>query len=313
MKFDICVGNPPYGSGRSEIHLQIFKTTLDFCKNQMCFIMPSKPITQQLKKKWMDVFTGAVCTDIDVVDKSVFKGTNMDDTAIYYCDRSANPDDYCKKLDVNDKIYYSFDNDGHRLFIDKLGNFCKNKHLKYRFFINGYYEDCLNTIKSGIQEDKYYLNVNIAGVKPGKGECQWISSVLEKIGILTGEEEVKYCEEHKEVKAIIECPSIKYGENLKNLLINGKVLRYGLWLTQTSQNMNDEVYKYFPDIDYTKITDDESLLKECHLSEIEINKILIYLKDFNFLQNRNKIVRETPVEPDSSPSGSEQSKTVLDN
>ena len=125
MKFDICVGNPPYGSGRSEIHLQIFKTTLDFCKNQMCFIMPSKPITQQLKKKWMDVFTGAVCTDIDVVDKSVFKDTNMDDTAIYYCDRSANPDDYCKKLDVNDKIYYSFDNDGHRLFIDKLGNFCK--------------------------------------------------------------------------------------------------------------------------------------------------------------------------------------------
>ena len=190
MKFDYILGNPPYGSGRSEIHLQIFKTTLDFCKNQMCFIMPSKPITQQLKKKWMDVFTGAVCTDIDVVDKSVFKGTNMDDTAIYYCDRSANPDDYCKKLDVNDKIYYSFDNDGHRLFIDKLGNFCKNKHLKYRFFINGYYEDCLNAIKSGIQEDKYYLNVSIAnGAKGG----QWISSVLDKIGILTGEEEVKYC------------------------------------------------------------------------------------------------------------------------
>ena len=120
-------------------------------------------------------------------------------------------------------------------------------------------------------------------------------------------------ENYGKVKAIIECPSIKYGENLKNLLINDKVLRYGLWLTQTSQNMNDEVYKYFPDINYTKITDDESLLKECHLSEIEINKILTYLKDFNFLQNRNKIVRETSVDPDSSPSTSEPSKTVLDN
>ena len=77
--------------------------------------------------------------------------------------------------------------------------------------------------------------------------------------------------------------------------------------------MNDEVYKYFPDIDYTKITDDESLLKECHLSEIEINKILIYLKDFNFLQNRNKIVRETSVDPDSSPSGSESlPKSIYD-
>ena len=54
MKFDICVGNPPYGvrkKGSSAfLHLQIMKTVLDFCTDKLCFIMPSKPIIQQLDK-----------------------------------------------------------------------------------------------------------------------------------------------------------------------------------------------------------------------------------------------------------------------
>ena len=93
MKFDICVGNPPYGERPSGIsatlHLQIMKTVLDFCTDKLCFIMPSKPIIQQLDKDgvWYKMFMNAVCTDVEVVKKGTFKNTTMDDTAIYYIAR----------------------------------------------------------------------------------------------------------------------------------------------------------------------------------------------------------------------------------
>ena len=66
MKFDICVGNPPYGvkkkGSTSTLHLQIMKTVLDLCTDKLCFIMPSKPITQQLDKEgiWYKMFKNAV-------------------------------------------------------------------------------------------------------------------------------------------------------------------------------------------------------------------------------------------------------------
>lgn len=303
MKFDIIVGNPPYGMGRSEIHLNIFKTVLDFCNKKLCFIMPSKPIVQQLKPKWYDVFKNAVCTDVEVVDKSAFKETNMDNTVIFYCDKKANPEDYCKMLDVEDSMPYLFDNEGHRLFVEKMGIKCKEKHLKYRFFINGYYDDCFNEISRGVQNDKWYLNVNIANGSMG---AKWFSGDVLKQGIKDSYEEVKYCEDNHKVKAIIECPSIEYGENLRSLMIDGKVLRYSLWLRQISQNMNDEVYTFVPDIDYTNIHNDSELLAACGFNEDEIVKLMKYLNDFDFSQNRNDIVRGTEANPEEpSPSTSD--------
>ena len=100
MKFDIIVGNPPYGvdkKGSSRfLHLKIMNTALKFCTDKLVFIMPSKPITYQLNDEWYNMFKNAVCNRIDVVGKDVFKGTNMDNTVIYYCDRNDNSENYCK-------------------------------------------------------------------------------------------------------------------------------------------------------------------------------------------------------------------------
>lgn len=125
MKFDIIVGNPPYGvaqKGSSPVlHLKIMNTALKFCTDKLVFIMPSKPIVVQLQEPWFSIFKNAVCNKIEVVGKDVFKGTDMDNTAIYYCDRNDDPKNYCKKLDVDKVIYYAIDSDAHRLFIDKMG------------------------------------------------------------------------------------------------------------------------------------------------------------------------------------------------
>ena len=322
VKFSCILGNPPYGSGRSEIHLQIFKTSLDYCTDSLCFIMPSKPIFEQLKQKWFDIFKNAVCTNIQVVSKSMFPNTTMENTAIYYCDRTIPieqaEDKYDRQLDVDDKIYNIISDKGHKLFIDKMNEVCKDNTLKIKFAFMGKenYPSDYADLQNGVKNDKYYLNISRAGIKPGDGAQIWFSGLLEKESIKTAQEELEFCKTHKAAKSIIECPSIEYGENLRNLMINGKVLRYSLWLTQKSQNITNPQYKYVPDIKYDEIYNDRQLLLACKISEKDINIILDYLKDFNFERNRNEEVRNYvengSSKPDSSSSGSEESKPIVD-
>ena len=106
---------------------------------------------------------------------------------------------------------------------------------------------------------------------------------------------------------------MKYGENLKKLMIDGKVLRLSLWLRQENQDMYQKVFKYVPDVKYEEINTDEKLLEVCGFTSDEIKKIIEYLNDFKFNKDRNDFVKEkkkTSVEPeDSSPSSSEPSKS----
>ena len=98
---------------------------------------------------------------------------------------------------------------------------------------------------------------------------------------------------------------------LKNQLsLNGKVLRYGLWLTQTNQNIIQAQFKYVPDIDYTEIDTDEKLLSVCGFTNDEILQLMKYLNDFDFSQNRNDIVRCAELDPEDSPLDSQSSKST---
>ena len=269
--------------------------------------MPSKPIVRRLNDKWYKMFVNAVCTNIETVGKEMFPNTTQDNTSIFYCDRKANPEDYCKKLDVDDRIYDAISDEG-RLFIDKMSKF-NPKTISFYYGSRKTIDEEIERVTEVLKDDKYYLNVNRAGIKPGEGISQWISSVLEKTGILTKDEEIDFCKEHTKKKVLLECPNKEYGENLKSLMINGLVLRYSLWLTQIDQAIYQAQYKYVPDIDYTEIDTDEKLLSKCGFTELEVEKIMTYLKDFDFTQNRNELVRGIKEEPeDSSPSGSESSK-----
>lgn len=291
MKFDIIVGNPPYGvpqKGSSPVlHLKIMNTALKFCTNKLVFIMPSKPITKQLSSEWYNMFKNAVCNRVEVMDKGVFRGTNMDNTSIFYCDRNDKPENYCKKLDVDKVIYNMIDSDAHRLFIDRMG--CNKSFRKIRIYTDGFKdENEFNGVVEKLKDGKYYLNVNRAN---GSFGAKWLSGTLEKIGVLTKEDEIDFCRKHDKTKSIIECPNKEYGENLKNLMVDGLVLKYGLWLQQRDQHMINQVYKYVPDLDYTNIHTDEELLSVCGFIPEEIEKMMDYLKHFDFSKNRNDVVR----------------------
>lgn len=296
MKFDIVVGNPPYGIGTQYTHLKIMKTVLPLCTDKLCFIMPSKPITQQLDKEgvWYKMFKEAVCTDIQTVSKSMFPTTVMDNTAIYYCDRKIKDfEKYCKKLDVENVLYSAVSDEG-RLFIDGFHKYYNDGHKCIKPFIE-WDRRKKDIYQSLIEPDNYYLSINLQyGPLGGK----WISKKLQQIDILDSENEKEDLRVRTAQISILKCPTKEYGENLKNLMINGKVLRYSLWLKQVNQNIIQEQYKYVPALDYTEIDTDEKLLSTCGFSNDEIIKILNYLKDFDFSQNRNELIRGIKYIPD---------------
>ena len=298
MKFDVIVGNPPFGVAQKgsspNLHLKIMNTIIKFCTNKLVFIMPSKPIVVQLQEPWFSIFKNAVCNKIEVVGKDVFRGTDMDNTAIYYCDRNDKPENYCKKLDVDKVIYYAIDDERHRLFIDKMGRM-KQLSIYFIFGSRTYYEDNLNSfiVKSNIK--KFYLNVNRISTEPGKGKTQWFSNILKEVDILSKDEEVDFCNKHTKRKNIIECPSKEYGENLKNLMLNGLVLKYSLWLVQDNQAVYQAEFKYVPDLDYTNIHTDEELLSACGFTPEEIENMMDYLRHFDFSKNRNDVIRKYNV------------------
>lgn len=303
MNYQIITGNPPYGTdikgGSRFLHYKIMETSLKFCSDKMCLIMPSKPITQQLEEPWYSLFKNAVCVDIDVVDKSAFPGTVQDNTAIYYIDVNADKSDYCKKLDVNNKIYNMFSNLGHIQFIDGWERYFSNdnhKRLKPAFSFDDRKPE---VYIAKLKDDKYYLNINIAGIKPGQGIPNWISSEFDKLGIRDAKCEAELFTPDETRKQVIECPNVEYGENLRELFKTSLIFRYSLWLTQIKQSLGFQNFKYIPDIDYTKIHTDEDILSTCGFSEDEIVQIMTFLRTFNFNKNRNRCVRGENEESDN--------------
>ena len=314
MKFDIILGNPPYGmrvkGSMADLHLRIMKSVLDLCTDKLCFIMPSKPITQQLDDKWYNIFVNAVCTDITTIDKKVFPKNIMEDVAIYYIDKNASPNDYDKQLDVNDKIYNSIEDEG-KLFMDKMSKFESLKlFTTFTTYPDKKSEDAKinNTIKK-MDPSKFYLNTNRAN---GAFGAKLISGKLEGIGVLTKDEEGEFIKSHVGEKNLIQCPSKEYGENLEYLMTKGRVLRYSLWLMQTNQHIYQSQYKYIPDVKYENIHSDEELLKVCGFSDDEIKNEMIYLNGFDFSRNRNKEVRKIEVKSESTPSEPSKSKSYID-
>lgn len=285
MIWDVVVGNPPFGLRTNYIHLNIMKNSLSLCKDRLVFIMPSKPITVQLKGKWYDLFREAVCTRIEVVSKDVFPGQQMDATAIYQCDRGVSSDLYDRQLDVDDRLYHLIDERGHRLFMDRLGDMIPLK-IAIPVGSNTEDEDFRNVVDK-TREGMYYLNVSRANGSMG---AKWITSGLMDVGILDRTEEIEFCKQYNK-KNIIECPTMDYGVHLK-YLFNCPVLRYGLWLTQINQAISKTQFRYVPSLDYSKIDNDLDLLLACGFTGDEADTVLAYLAGFDFTRNRNDMVRD---------------------
>lgn len=285
MIYDVVVGNPPFGTrvkgSSATLHLKIMKNSLSNCREFLCFIMPSKPLIRQLTGELYDMFRNAVCTRVDVVEQETFNGTQMDKTAIYFCDKKADQKDLCKKFDIDRRVYEMIDDEAHRLFIDKMG---RMSQLKIDIPIE---TGC--NMSNRVNKDSLYLNVNRAYGSMGG---VWMSGLLKTLPVMTGDELLEFYSNHYAKRNILRVPSYEYGVNLKKLLCDSLVFKYGLWLTQIDQDVLQAQFKYVPDLDYSKIDNDTDLLLACGFTSDEVRTVLDYLKSFDFTQSRNDMVRD---------------------
>ena len=324
MKFDIVVGNPPYGvrkQGNARLHFDIMDTAYQCLNNGgiLNFIMPAKCVYDTGMDYERNLLKNCGCEDIQV-----FKNTNE----LFGTDMSVNvgifrfvkgSKKYDKKLDDSfidsvysdiEKKYMKFMDTGKTMF-EYFSTTPRNKERT---------EERLQEFVDSLNKE-FYFNINFYSGQFNKKiftpGC-WISGKLVKKGILTQEEEKEFTIKDKSSRRVFGFNESKrlYAENLFAAL-QRPLLRFGLWLIQDDQSMNTKVYKYFPDIDYSKVNTDEDILIQVGCEDPDERKeILDYVNNFDFSEKRNDrfLKSETPVDPeDSSPSSSESSKTVLDN
>ena len=315
MKFSCILGNPPYGvkkQGTRNIHFNIAKTVLKFVADGgvMSFIMPAKCVYDTNMYSEREMLRNSGCENIEVLENTndIFK-TNMEvNVGIYKFVK--NSKNYDKKLeegyidslyDEPTKIYMRLMNTGDTMY-NSFKTTLRNKERT---------ESALNDFLNSMNKE-YYFNINFAnGSKNGK----WINNST----IYSIEKEKQYLIDDKSCRRIFGFNEDErtYAENLRNSMMR-PLLKFGLWLQQDDQNMNSKVYKYFPKIEWEKAFTDEDILKQVGAKEDEINIILDYVNNFDFSQIRNDrflkndVVGNTEVEPDSSSSGSESSKTFID-
>ena len=238
--------------------------------------MPSKPLVEE--SEWNDMLRKAVCVGVEVMPDGIFPTTDMEATAIYKIDRNAVK--YCKHLDVDRIVREMIDHPAHRLYILKMKG-----GLKMYSHVHGGTKAEIRAAKRRITDEGWYLNVNRVR---GNYDGQWLSGYLQGVLVLDRDNEVDFI--NGKVYNIIYCPTKRYGENLKKLL-NGVVLRYGLWLMQSGRFILDKQFKYVPDIDYDRIDTDESVLKACGFTQDETEMVMDYLENFDFRKKRNDLVR----------------------
>ena len=315
MKFSCILGNPPYGvkkQGTRNIHFNIAKTVLNFVADGgvMSFIMPAKCVYDTNMYSEREMLRNSGCENIEILENTndIFKTSMTVNVGIYKFVK--NSKNYDKKLeegyidslyDEPTKIYMRLMNTGDTMY-NSFKTTLRNKERT---------ESSLNDFLNSMNKE-YYFNINFAnGSKNGK----WINNST----IYSIEKEKQSLIDDKSCRRIFGFNEDErtYAENLRNSMMR-PLLKFGLWLQQDDQSMNSKVYKYFPKIEWEKAFTDEDILKQVGAKEDEINIILDYVNNFDFSQIRNDrflkndVVGNTEVEPDSPSSGSESSKTFID-
>lgn len=290
-KFDIILMNPPYGSDKSGdryLHFKFVNKCLEF-SNKQVVIMPVRmfksdnKIYNQFKEKY-----DPSLISIEEVKSALFEGTHMENTAIYYFNKSKKNNDIIIKYE-NGQV-----NNKKSLFdLSRFTDYEKeiSKYL-YRETKPNYTDLKVRDVR--IKKDKeklteflnkelpkrltkkVYLLTNLAN---GGMNGKWISGNAGQI-FNNQKDLIEYGIQSKAaVKNIMQFDTLKEAENCKIALQNN-VLRWVLYIVQDDQGMTGRIYKYIPDIDWEddRVKTDEGLLEMCGCPKDKCKEYAEYCK-----------------------------------
>ena len=269
-KFDIILSNPPWGQS---IHYAFTQKYLDLA-HDVISIMPISIIKRNTKhfNKFKDTYNDRLY-EIEEVDSSLFKSTNMQNCCIY-CFKDKIDGLYIKYLDgkeenikcINEKDYSGFTNYEKEivkyLYNEKPNwvNGCPPGSRPPKKDIPGY----VNKILSKLPDDKVYMIVNATD---GTNKVQPHFFFSSKVGqICDTKEELKKLlyERGGAVAHYMYFDNYKSAENCKNAM-QRPLLRFPLSRTQSDQHLTAKHFNYIPDIDWSndQTKTDEGILKLC--------------------------------------------------
>lgn len=268
-KFDIIVGNPPYGdnsgNGLSKtLHFDIASFLLNKYNEKMIFIMPNKIRNSTTRRfdKYKKEFT--MLSEI-TNEGNPFEGFASVNTGIFVFENHK-----VDKVNVCGVVYNNlFEISPFTEYENSFMNLLKNKN-----FAENYYIPWPKSEKT----KRYIRLTNIAnGAKSGK----WFSSIIENVGVFTKTDLDNWNNSHDSQYACVSSNNKNELENIE-IAMKNPLLRFGLYKVQDDQNMKIRCYEYIPDIDWSnsKTQTDVGILEMVGCSKENAKEFAKYVKDY---------------------------------